>query len=124
MRRGIAVGITVGVALMILTAYGSATGSARMEVARNAIPDCGWILESGERDEARCATERIETVRMQEGGSRFAADALALCATTNGAALSLDDCLTYLAWMDATEHCRAMEFQADAEACLDRFPTK
>lgn len=105
MRRGIALGITVGVALMILSAYGSASGSARIEAARNVLPDCGWTLEAGESAEDRCA---------------LGSQALAQCAITNGAALSLEDCLSYLAWMDATEHCRAMDYQAQAEACLER----
>lgn len=76
MRRGIALGIAVGVALMVLSAYGSASGSARIEALRNALPDCGWIMEEGERMEASCATEaelaeRMEAVRMERNGSRF-----------------------------------------------------
>lgn len=105
MRRGLALGIFVGVALMLLTAYGSASGSARMEVARNVLPDCGWTMEEGERAEDRCA---------------FGSQAFAQCALTNGADLSLEDCLRYLVWMDATQVCRTMTEQHDAEACLER----
>jgi hypothetical protein len=128
MRRGIALGIAVGVALMMLSAYGSASGSGRIEALRSALPDCGWIMEEGERMQASCAkeaelAERMEAVRMERNGSRFLTDALALCAESNGAALSLDACLTYLAWIDATEECRMLPEQAEAEACLDRFPT-
>lgn len=76
MRIGIALGIGVGMALMILSAYGSASGSARIEELRNELPHCGWIMEAGERMEASCATEaelakRMESIRMPSNESRF-----------------------------------------------------
>lgn len=52
------------------------------------------------------------------------AAALAECAKTNGADLTPDACYQYLAWMDATAHCRAMELQEDFERCAAAFPTR
>lgn len=44
---------------------------------------------------------------------------LAECARTNGAALTVEDCRTYLEWLDATADCRTLEDQFDWADCVE-----
>ena len=44
---------------------------------------------------------------------------LAECARTNGAALTVEDCSTYLEWLDATADCRELESQSDWAGCVE-----